>query len=190
MPIALGILAASGQIEAEALAGYEFAGELSLSGQLRPVRGALATSLALHTSKIHTKLVLPPGSAEEAALVPDTHVYRAHHLLDVVRQFLPVGSLFQEDSAPDTEGWARMTTQPPQEPVIGADLADVKGQAGARVHPAQMLQTGRRFGLRQPCSLGQRRHCRAQRRVWCQHLEVAMPVSARWWHQASNALHL
>ena len=131
-PIALGILAASGQIEAQALAGYEFAGELSLSGQLRPVRGALATSLALRTGQVQTKLVLPPGSAEEAALVPDTHVYRAHHLLDVVRQFLPSGGLFQEERAPDTEGWARMTTQPTKVPEIGADLADVKGQAGAR----------------------------------------------------------
>ena len=45
LPIALGILAASGQIDAHQLAGYEFAGELSLSGELRPVRGALATAL-------------------------------------------------------------------------------------------------------------------------------------------------
>src|SRR3954466_13559505 len=42
LPIALGILAASRQLPAEQLAGYEFAGELSLSGDLRPVRGALA----------------------------------------------------------------------------------------------------------------------------------------------------
>src|SRR5215208_5217561 len=47
LPIALGILAASGQIDASRLAGHEFAGELSLSGHLRPVRGALAMSLAL-----------------------------------------------------------------------------------------------------------------------------------------------
>ena len=46
LPIALGILAASGQIDASKLAGHEFAGELSLSGELRPVRGALATALA------------------------------------------------------------------------------------------------------------------------------------------------
>ena len=47
LPIALGILAASGVIDAAALNGYEFAGELSLSGELRPVRGALAMSLAI-----------------------------------------------------------------------------------------------------------------------------------------------
>lgn len=45
LPIALGILAASGQIPAPALADYEFAGELSLSGELRPIRGALAMAL-------------------------------------------------------------------------------------------------------------------------------------------------
>ncbi|WP_331274230.1 magnesium chelatase domain-containing protein, partial [Pseudacidovorax intermedius] len=46
LPIALGILAASGQIDGARLTGHEFAGELSLSGDLRPVRGALATALA------------------------------------------------------------------------------------------------------------------------------------------------
>jgi magnesium chelatase family protein len=60
------------------LAGYEFAGELSLSGELRPVRGALAMSLALHTQgSTATRLVLPRGQcAEEAALVPGAQVYR------------------------------------------------------------------------------------------------------------------
>jgi magnesium chelatase family protein len=48
LPIALGILAASGQLPAAALAAHEFAGELSLSGELRPVRGALA--MALHAA--------------------------------------------------------------------------------------------------------------------------------------------
>src|SRR4029453_13438747 len=71
LPIALGILAASGQIDAARLAGHEVAGELSLSGELRRVRGALATSLALHAAGVETTLVLPPGSAEEAALVPE-----------------------------------------------------------------------------------------------------------------------
>src|SRR5688572_25646811 len=67
LPIALGILAASGQIDSAALAAHEFAGELSLTGELRPVRGALATSLALQSAGIQARLVLPPGSAEEAA---------------------------------------------------------------------------------------------------------------------------
>jgi magnesium chelatase family protein len=128
LPIALGILAASGQVEAGLLAGYEFAGELSLSGELRPVRGALAMSLALHAAGACAKLVLPPGSAEEAALVPQAQVYRADHLLDVVRQFLPVPLSGTEPSG----GWARMTTQPAIATARYPDLADVKGQAGAK----------------------------------------------------------
>ena len=71
------------------MAGHEFAGELSLSGQLRPVRGALAMALALHIGGIATRLVLPADSALEASLVPDAEVYGAHHLLVVVRQFFP-----------------------------------------------------------------------------------------------------
>ena len=65
LPIALGILAASGQIDAARLAGYEFAGELSLSGELRPVRGALATSLALRALPAGVRLVLPDMTVED-----------------------------------------------------------------------------------------------------------------------------
>jgi magnesium chelatase family protein len=54
LPIALVILAASGQIDGARLAGHEFAGELSLSGELRSVRGALAMSLALRAGHIIT----------------------------------------------------------------------------------------------------------------------------------------
>lgn len=72
LPIALGILAASGQIDAARLAGWEFAGELSLSGSLRPVRGALATSLALQQGGMagDTCEVLPPTTS--AGTGPDT----------------------------------------------------------------------------------------------------------------------
>ena len=137
LPIALGILAASGQISAARLAGWEFAGELSLGGELRPVRGALAMSLALHggaqtADAPPARLVLPPDSAEEAALVPQAQVYRARHLLDVVRQFLPEGAAAGEPAPADDEGWARLLpTEVGQSPGY-ADLADVKGQAAAK----------------------------------------------------------
>ncbi len=130
LPIALGILAASGQIDTAKLAGYEFAGELSLGGELRPIRGALAMSLALpgrDTGQPRPRLVLPGGSAEEAALVPDAEVYRAHHLLDVVRQFLP-GDMIPED----TPGWVRLQPSAPQDATPYPDLSDVKGQAAAK----------------------------------------------------------
>jgi magnesium chelatase family protein len=131
LPIALGILAASGQIDGERLAGHEFAGELSLSGELRPVRGALAMSLALHRAGVATRLVLPPGSAEEAALVPSAEVYRARHLLDVVQQFVPrTGG--DGDAQPAADGWSRLAPTALPATAAYADLADVKGQAAAK----------------------------------------------------------
>jgi magnesium chelatase family protein len=134
LPIALGILASSGQIDGSRLSEYEFAGELSLSGELRPVRGALATALALHTSQTRPKLVLPPGNAEEAALVPHSHVYRARHLLDVVRHFAPSGSPVLEGASPlsSDDGWARVYPSPVTTQVALPDMADVKGQAAAK----------------------------------------------------------
>ena len=130
LPIALGILAASGQIDGARLAGHEFAGELSLSGELRPVRGALAMSLALHRQQVSARLVLPPGSAEEAALVPGALVYRARHLLDVVRQFLPGPPA--SENPPTGDSWTRLAPTPLPEATRYPDLADVKGQAAAR----------------------------------------------------------
>ena len=129
LPIAMGILAASGQVSTMALAGHEFAGELSLAGDLRPVRGALAMSLALQAGgHPPPRLVLPEDSAREAALVPDAHVYGAKHLLDVVRQFLPDGA-----AAPTEEsGWARMASPERAARPDYPDLADVKGQSAAR----------------------------------------------------------
>ena len=134
LPIALGILAASGQISAARLSDWEFAGELSLGGELRPVRGALAMSLALHRDAgpeaANARLVLPPGSAEEAALVPQARIYRARHLLDVIARFLPESTAAPEP--PDDAGWARLTASTLGEAPPLADLADVKGQSAAR----------------------------------------------------------
>lgn len=133
LPIALGILAASGQIDGQKLSRYEFAGELSLGGELRPVRGALAMSLALSQSlnDVRTddvpQLVLPEGSAQEAALVPGVQVYRALHLMDVVRQFLP------GDAPPEPgDGWQRLESDARPVELFYPDLADVKGQAAAK----------------------------------------------------------
>lgn len=128
LPIAVGILAASGQIDARRLAGWEFAGELSLSGELRPVRGALATSLALHQQREQVLQVLPPGSAEEAAWVPEAQVFCARHLLDVVRAFLPRA----EGEVLPNPGWQQVQGQPLQAPTTHAEMADVKGQAQAK----------------------------------------------------------
>ncbi len=81
LPIALGILAATGQIPAESLHNHEFVGELALSGSLRPVRGVLP--VALHTRQAGRTLVVPRGNAAEAALVSDIHVLAIDHLLEL-----------------------------------------------------------------------------------------------------------
>ncbi len=96
LPIALGILAASGQIPTEPLLRYEFAGELALTGELRPIRGALAmtssmmretgTNNVLGKNKyVHQKraFILPQNSAAEAALVREAVIYPASSLLEV-----------------------------------------------------------------------------------------------------------
>ena len=123
LPIALGILAASGQIDAAPLDRFEFAGELSLAGDLRPVRGALAMGLALSRQRATRALVLPAGSAEEAALVDGLAIHTAAHLLDVVRAFQS-GDAAQP--LPLAKGAASVM------PDALPDLRDVKGQAAAR----------------------------------------------------------
>ncbi|MGI9151544.1 MAG: YifB family Mg chelatase-like AAA ATPase [Limnohabitans sp.] len=134
LPIALGILAAMGQLDDDALAQHEFAGELSLSGALRPVRGALAMGLALRAAGVRTRLVLPPDSAEEAALVPTAEVYRAQHLSDVVAHFAKPSNATTATPDLATDGWCRIEppTITPSPMVRGLDLADVKGQVGPR----------------------------------------------------------
>ena len=81
LPIALAILAASGQIPTDKFKQAEFAGELALTGELRPVRGALAMALATRASQ--RQLVLPTQSAAEAALASGVETLGASSLLDV-----------------------------------------------------------------------------------------------------------
>ena len=84
--------------------------------------------MALALRGVPTRLVLPAGSAEEAALVPDLTIYKAGHLLDVVQQLLPG----RDHGAGDTAGWSRLASQVPTPHRDGPDLADVKGQAGPK----------------------------------------------------------
>ena len=81
LPIALGILAATGQIPSDRLAQYEWAGELALTGELRPIRGALAMTYGAACSG--RSFVLPQQNAAEAALVKKTEVYPATSLLQI-----------------------------------------------------------------------------------------------------------
>ena len=119
LPIALGILAASGQIPANRLGEYEFAGELSLTGDLRPIRGALAMTFKAH--RCGRAFVLPRASAEEASLVRDANILPAKTLLEVCAHLAGRESL--QPYAAETAA----ATQPDY-----PDLADVKGQMQAK----------------------------------------------------------
>jgi magnesium chelatase family protein len=120
LPIAIGILAATKQLPDNALAGYEFAGELALGGALRPIRGALP--IALCARRDGRAFVLPTESAAEAALVRDARIYPASSLLAVCAHVAG-----REPIAP-------LCGEPPRS--IAAmpipDLADVRGQAHAK----------------------------------------------------------
>lgn len=118
LPVALGILAASGQIPGKSLADYEFAGELSLSGELRPVRGALA--MALQAGDGGKIFVLPTLSASEAALSDSGTVFGAASLLEVCAHLSGQGELTQA-SAVDVENTP-----------IFPDLKEVRGQSQAK----------------------------------------------------------
>jgi magnesium chelatase family protein len=129
LPIALGILAASGQIDLQRLSKFEFAGELSLAGDLRPVRGALAVGLALRRASARGQpvrsLVLPQESAQEAALVTGIAIHSARHLLDVVQALLASDSALATD-LPLARANAQVATP------NRLDLRDVKGQSAAK----------------------------------------------------------
>jgi magnesium chelatase family protein len=127
LPIALGVLAAQGLLDLPRLARCEFAGELSLAGDLRPVRGALAVALAVREDGCERRLVLPAENAAEAARVEGVDIRSARNLGEVVQAFLP------GDGGP--AGVQELPGPPLQrfvDPPALPDLADVKGQAGAR----------------------------------------------------------
>ncbi|VVE35609.1 ATP-dependent protease [Pandoraea anhela] len=140
LPIALGILAASGQLPEAGLRTHEFAGELSLTGELRPVRGGLAMASAMAAQPSGRALVLPVSSAQEAALVEAATVYGARTLLDVCAHLAApeVATPLPRAVAPQTSGGdAASPAATAGEIAAGigagmADMVDIKGQAHAK----------------------------------------------------------
>ncbi len=131
LAIALGILAASGQIPSEALDAHEFAAELSLSGELRPVRGALAMAMGLArdnaaraaSGEAPRAFLVAAGNGAEAALIEDLAVHAAATLRQACDHLCPL---------PEARLPRAMPALLPATTDRGPDMRDVRGQAQAR----------------------------------------------------------
>jgi len=116
LPIAMGILVASGQLEAESVTAMEFLGELALDGGLRALQGVLPAVLAARSEG--RTILVPSANAEEAGLASRDDTFAADHLLAVCAHL---------------RGEQHLAPVPPtatgdQDGVTGPDLADVQGQ--------------------------------------------------------------
>ncbi|MEM7413278.1 MAG: YifB family Mg chelatase-like AAA ATPase [Myxococcota bacterium] len=120
LAIAVGLLAAAGQLEAPALEGVGFLGELALDGRLRPARGALALALGARAAGCHT-LIAPGASAREAALASGLRVLGAEDLATTLAHLRGGEPLCEIGPAP----FDAAATHVP-------DLADVRGQTVAK----------------------------------------------------------
>ena len=119
LPIALGILIASGQLPENCTEGFELIGELALDGHLRPVSGILPIAMACQHAQ--HRLLVPTANLEEANQLPNFEVYGAQHLQEVCAHFSGSSQL---QASPKRENTASSYYQ--------FDLADVKGQLRPR----------------------------------------------------------
>ena len=150
LPIAIGILAASDQLDPEVLSGFEFIGELALNGNLRQVTGSLAVARAIKAERLavksssssgqsltekqqaaeltSVKLIVPMDNGAEASRVEGVEVLGAHSLKAVCDHLQSLS-----DASGTYECLAVVTPSPAQQHVgYQVDLADVKGQHHAR----------------------------------------------------------
>lgn len=123
LPIAIGILGASGQLAPDALNDVALLGELALDGHVRPVRGVLSVSASMAREGVR-RVIVPEGNAQEAALIPEVEVYPVATLRDAVdflNGVLPVAR-FTVDH--------RRLFDDSREPV--GDFSDVRGQSSVK----------------------------------------------------------
>ena len=139
LPIALGVLVASGQIGAgcqgvlDRLAGREFYGELALSGELKPVRGMLLA--AAHAARDGHELVVPRANAAEACMAARGAVLAADHLLDVCRHLDGSAPLMVCETVPPSapaSGEVVPASSAPASSGEALDLRDIRGQLFAK----------------------------------------------------------
>lgn len=142
LPIAIGILAASGQLQPEVLSGFEFIGELALNGELRQVSGSLAVARAMKAESLVAKpatadeqsprqlrqLIVPIDNGAEASRVDGVEILGAQSLKAVCGHLQSLA-----DPSVTTERLEIVTPSPAQQHAgYKVDLADVKGQHHAR----------------------------------------------------------
>ena len=125
LPVALGVLGACKLLEESALQGTLFAGELSLDGWLKPIRGVLPLALAARRLGFGA-VVVPRANAAEAALVDGLRVYGATHLREVVEHLTAAQVLAPLPAGILAGGRLRPTAEPP-------DMADVRGQGDIKM---------------------------------------------------------
>jgi len=122
LAIAIGIVAAAGQIPLETLAKHEFVGELALSGELRPVGGILPFAMACREAQ--RALIVPQQNVQEAVLIKALCCYPAQHFAEVYHH------LVGQSRLPDAE------PEPPVTPLIATgdslDMQDIVGQVAAK----------------------------------------------------------
>ena len=119
LPIALGILAASGQLDKDVLGKYEFIGELSLGGELQRINGVLPA--LIEASAINRNCVLPKHNASEASMLRDGVIYPAQHLLEVTQHLTSGNTLHPVEKHPQ-----------PTFAEYDVDMSEVFGQQQAR----------------------------------------------------------
>lgn len=138
LPIALSILAASGQLGTEKLDNTLCTGELSLSGKLRPIKGALSVAIEARKSGFQ-RLIVPKENANEAAMVKDLRVFGFENLEEVV-EFLNDEKAATAVTIPTRELFAK------DEGLYMLDMADVRGQESIK-RALEILAAGGHNGL-------------------------------------------
>lgn len=124
LPLALGLLAASGQISADALAGYAVVGELAMDGGTRPIKGALQTAMSAGREEGLRGLLVPVENAAEAAVVAKIDVFAVSSLTQAVA-FLS-GQIQIEPTASKLSEWFS------QFGTYDLDFSEVRGQESAK----------------------------------------------------------
>lgn len=120
LPIAMGILAASGQIKSDTIGDYLIMGELSLDGSLQPIRGALPIAIKAREEGFKG-FILPKSNVKEAAIVNDLEVYGVDNILEVI-EFFDKGHQLEQTVIDTREEFSKGLDFPE------FDFSDVKGQ--------------------------------------------------------------